>query len=498
MDAPRQIPEVLARIAATQCSVATAEKISRLQLFDDPTFVLKTLMPDHKIWAIPEDELNVDQLESTLTMHYLSLDLQRDYMDKTEFIYPFVIHAPYGNSGQVLTIKTLVVILLMPNSTVSMMIPIVYLTSSQEVVAFNQIHQTFMQTLPTLAHVPPIEPTTIGAMVKPSIWPHSKALLDIIRSFYAYLIGYSYRSRTQSQWSDIFEFFKMPSSNLINAQRLAQFVGFLYNEFKRRDQLPMAIKRARRIQCEVQILSNAKPSEYNHLVWESRHLYLQQNVTVAYYLNVRIKSIIKEAVSGDNAYGKAIAHCHQAFDAVVKEVEKEMFVVVIPEVKRAEREPMPPPPNRIGALQPRVKLIVPQRPSAFTLKVVPTGELRYVSSGWLMGTSHNVAVRLPERLFIDRRLHDKRIVIELATAMKIQETLNRYIKIGIFVPKGQFQETPPIGNDVGSSVFIYGDYMARPSEQTADLNRLLLQIDPVLAASPGGLVAADYMDITAD
>jgi hypothetical protein len=125
--------------------------------------------------------------------------------------------------------------------------------------------------------------------------------------------------------------------------------------------------------------------------------------------------------------------------------------------------------------------------------------LRFLATGFIKGTTHDVTVHLPRRghggagTYVDSlQAHDTARVLDAHTVAQMRAVLDDYVARGIFVSRRAHHaqscaQARPRGADMGSAHFVYGDYMADVDARMDTLTAHLLQIDPRLGQPPGGL-----------
>ena len=117
--------------------------------------------------------------------------------------------------------------------------------------------------------------------------------------------------------------------------------------------------------------------------------------------------------------------------------------------------------------------------------------LHYVSSGWLMGTTHDVTLDADGTYHgVDGRIQH----VGEETMRRIRALLDAYVEERVFVSAERYHRAHPNhGGDMGSSSFTHGRLMApSPLIAMVDLYRLLVKIDPDLERSPGGLLTETW------
>lgn len=152
------------------------------------------------------------------------------------------------------------------------------------------------------------------------------------------------------------------------------------------------------------------------------------------------------------------------------------------------------------ALEPSLPLDPPVSTAASTASAakIGTGQqgahsgdiLVYSASGFIMGTSHLVEVRLDTgiyhvgRHFGSRRVYtDQQLTVQQLTQLK--QLITSAVREQRFRARTR-DETRAPGPDMGSSWFEYKGLLAHPKDVPA-IAALLLSIDPDLARPPGGL-----------
>jgi hypothetical protein len=120
--------------------------------------------------------------------------------------------------------------------------------------------------------------------------------------------------------------------------------------------------------------------------------------------------------------------------------------------------------------------------------------LRFVASGYFIGTSHDATLRLPPPGSDESGIYRSDATYTQVDAGRVREIralIMRYILDGLFMSRTEYEareKSYPRAPDMGERIFIFNDdSVAIVADEFAELSAALLEIDPDLARNPGGL-----------